>query len=149
MKIRIALLLCAFAVWTSPAIAQGPDAQKLYTQLYCPLCGGVRLDACTLRVCDEMKAEIEQKLAAGESGQQIIAYYRQRWGDQVLGYPPAEGINWAAWLAPLVLVVAGALLLFRMARSWTRPRGANRTVQPTADGVAPEVSARIERDLNE
>src|SRR5438067_9942263 len=111
------LLVAAFALAVDhmPVWAQSPspDALKLYTKLYCPLCGGVRLDACVLQVCEEMRSEIQQKLAAGQTEQQIIAYYRVRWGDQVLGYPPAEGINLVPWLVPFALVAGGGLALWR------------------------------------
>ncbi len=145
---KLLVLILAIVLSAAPAWAQGPDAQALYTKLYCPLCGGVRLDACQLPVCVEMKTEIVQKLAEGQSDQQIITYYRQRWGDQVLGYPPAEGINLAAWIAPIALIAAGALLLFRMALSWTAARRTVLAVPPAPD-VSPELAARIERELRE
>lgn len=148
MKRVVAALVVLGSLWTSAASAQGPDAQRLYTQLYCPLCGGVRLDACTLRVCEEMRVEIDQKLEAGETPAQIIAYYRARWGDQVLGYPPAEGINLAAWIAPVALVALGLLLLIRMALTWTKRRPAvGQVAGPPV--VSEELAARIERELNE
>lgn len=147
---KLLVLLLALALFAAPARAQGPDAQALYTKLYCPLCGGVRLDACQLPVCVEMKAEIVQKLADGQSDQQIISYYRQRWGDQVLGYPPAEGINWAAWLAPLGVVLVGGLLVARMAWTWTRSRpAAVHTNAKVSSAVSDDVAARIERELDE
>ncbi|MBI5879517.1 MAG: cytochrome c-type biogenesis protein CcmH [Chloroflexi bacterium] len=146
---RIVFAIIALAFWAAPAWAQGPDAQALYTKLYCPLCGGVRLDACQLPVCEEMKTEIAQKVAAGQTDQQIITYYRQRWGDQVLGYPPAEGINWAAWLAPIALVLVGIVIAGRMAWIWSRARPAvARATGPTGD-VSTEMAARIERELDE
>src|SRR5437870_9496134 len=114
------LAILGLALLTSTTAAQSPDAQKLYTKLYCPLCGGVRLDVCELKVCNDMKQVIDQKLAAGESEQQIIAYFRQQYGDQVLGYPPAEGINLLPWLIPFVMLVICALAIWRLALRWTR-----------------------------
>jgi cytochrome c-type biogenesis protein CcmH len=107
----------------------------------------VRLDACELKVCTEMKDEIVQKLAAGQSEDQIISYYRQRWGDQVLGYPPAEGINLLPWLIPIALVVVGGFALWRMATGWTRTPTAAPSDTPAS--VSADVAARIERELNE
>jgi|GraSoiStandDraft_15_1057317.scaffolds.fasta_scaffold305414_3 cytochrome c-type biogenesis protein CcmH len=141
------LAILGLALLTSTTAAQSPDAQKLYTKLYCPLCGGVRLDVCQLKVCDDMKQVINQKLAAGESEQQIIAYFRQQYGDQVLGYPPAEGINLVPWLIPFILVALGAIALWRMALNWTRQSAQASTIVGSA--VPKEVAARIERDLNE
>src|SRR5205085_8562347 len=133
-------------VW---AQSPSPDALKLYTKLYCPLCGGVRLDACQLQVCEEMRTEIQQKLAAGQTDDQIIQYYRVRWGDQVLGYPPAEGINLFPWLVPFALVAGGGLALWRMALGWTRGRSLARTPGSAATVPSPETAARIEREMYE
>ena len=146
---KLYLLLSWLIIFASPAFAQSPDAQKIYTKLYCPLCGGVRLDACELKVCDEMKTEIQQRLAAGQSEQEIIGYYRARWGDQVLGYPPAEGINWLPWVAPLLLVLVGGIILWRMALTWTRARAASPRQVANSASVPADIAARIERELNE
>jgi cytochrome c-type biogenesis protein CcmH len=142
------LILILVSMPLLPAAAQSPDAQKIYTHLYCPLCGGVRLDACELQVCSEMKVEIQQKLAAGESEQQIIQYYRVRWGDQVLGYPPAEGLNIVPWLLPVAMVGLSGFALWRMAAGWARRRASGAPVA-AAEGVPDELAARIERELYE
>lgn len=147
MKKAFLFAILGLSLLTATASAQSPDAQQLYTKLYCPLCGGVRLDVCVLKVCDDMKQVIGQKLAAGESEGQIIAYFRQQYGDQVLGYPPTEGINLIPWLIPFFLVVLGALALWQMALRWTRrPAAARAQLGPE---VSSDVVARIERELNE
>ena len=144
-----AAFILVVARWSTPAPAQTPSAQQLYTKLYCPLCGGVRLDACELQVCNDMRQEISQKLAAGESEQEIVQYYRARWGDQVLGYPPAEGINLVPWLIPLVLVLGGGIVLWRMASGWTRSRHAAAALPVSESLVPAETVARVERELYE
>ena len=144
-KLILILILAFVSLPLLPAAAQSPDALKLYTRLYCPLCGGVRLDVCELQVCSEMKAEIKQKLAAGESEQQIIQYYRVRWGDQVLGYPPAEGINIVPWLLPVAMVGLSGIALWRMAVGWSRRRRTQ--TAPVGSSIADEMAARIEREL--
>ncbi|MBI1800456.1 MAG: cytochrome c-type biogenesis protein CcmH [Chloroflexi bacterium] len=140
-----AVLLFALAV--SSALAQAPDAQTLYTKLYCPLCGGVRLDVCELPVCADMRSVIQQKLAAGEGEQQIINYFRQQYGDQVLGYPPTEGFHWAAWLVPIGLVAFGGIAAWRLVAGWTR--SARRRQGDSPARVSPDMVARIEREINE
>jgi cytochrome c-type biogenesis protein CcmH len=147
MKKSILFALLAIAIFGSLASAQSPDAQQLYTKLYCPLCGGVRLDVCELKVCADMKQVINERLAAGESEQQIIAYFRQQYGDQVLGYPPAEGINLLPWLIPFVLMVLAALVLWQMALRWTRRAAPARV--PAGPLIPGDIVARIERELDE
>ncbi len=145
---KIVVLLAVLLVVLAPTVAaQSPEAQKLYTKIYCPLCGGVRLDVCELKVCEDMRQLVVQKLAAGESEQQIIEYFRKQYGDQVLGYPPTEGINWLAWLLPFALVVIAGLALWRMAASWTH--SATQAQVGTKSDVPTGIAARIEQELEE
>ncbi|CAN5394200.1 hypothetical protein BH10CHL1_BH10CHL1_12650 [soil metagenome] len=80
-------------------------------ELWCPLCSGVRLDACELKACDQMRQEIGLRLAAGDNLEAIRTYFVAQYGPQVLGEPPRAGFNWIAWVLPFVVLLAGALFL--------------------------------------
>ena len=149
MKKLFVFLLVSLVLAAMLALAQGPDVQtkQLQTKLYCPLCGGVRLDVCELPVCADMKQVIADKKAKGESDEQIIAYFRTQYGDQVLGYPPTEGIHWVVWLAPMALVFGGGFVLWRMAASWTRPKKSAQTLPSST--IAADIATRIEKEINE
>ncbi|MCC6454552.1 MAG: cytochrome c-type biogenesis protein CcmH [Caldilineaceae bacterium] len=82
-------------------------------ELWCPLCSGVRLDACELKACDQMKEVIALKLAEGEDTETIKAYFVEQYGPQVMGEPPRQGFNWLAWILPAVAVVVGGLFFWR------------------------------------
>ena len=92
-------------------------------QLWCPLCSGVRLDACELKACDQMKVVIGQKLSAGEDVQSIKNYFLAQYGPQVLGEPPLEGFNWLAWLLPVAVLIGGGVFLWSRTRSMVRKPG--------------------------
>ena len=64
-------------------------------ELWCPLCSGVRLDACELKACDQMKEVIAIKLSEGEDTESIKQYFVGQYGPQVLGEPPREGFQLA------------------------------------------------------
>src|SRR5687767_8839880 len=51
------------------------DVNKVARDLWCPLCSGVRLDACELKACTQMKDMIAIKLAEGEDSESIQAYF--------------------------------------------------------------------------
>jgi cytochrome c-type biogenesis protein CcmH len=149
MKKLFVCLLLLLALAAMFVFVRGSDAQakQLQTKLYCPLCGGVRLDVCELPVCKDMKEVIAEKKAKGEGDEQIIAYFRTAYGDQVLGYPPTEGIHWLVWLAPAVLVLGGGVALWRMADGWTHSKkSAQALPSPT---IAADLASRIEKELNE
>jgi len=120
-------------------------------QLWCPLCNGVRLDACELKACAQMRDVIAIKLGEGESSESIQEYFVEAYGPQVLGRPPFEGFSWLAWmLPPLVLLVGGALVWMRV-RSMVRPAEAPQPKTALgADGVASHsdtYAARLEEEL--
>lgn len=124
------------------------DVNSVAKELWCPLCSGVRLDACELRACDQMKDVIADKLTAGETTQNIKNYFVQQYGPQVLGEPPLEGFNWLAWLLPVLVVAGGGVFL------WSRTRSMMRKPTATAASVVTEepgdhYSAELEKELKE
>lgn len=99
------------------------DINQVARELWCPLCSGVRLDACELKACDQMKDMIEIQLSQGQDLQTIKDYFVAQYGPQVLGEPPRSGFNWLAWILPFVVVIAGGVFLWTRARRMT-PRTA-------------------------
>jgi cytochrome c-type biogenesis protein CcmH len=102
------------------AAVSANDVNDVARQLWCPLCSGVRLDACELKACAQMKDVIGQKLAEGEDASSIKNYFVAQYGPQVLGEPPLEGFNWLAWILPVLALVAGGFLVLSRVRSGTR-----------------------------
>lgn len=141
--LTLLFVVCALTLLGAPAVlaqdgaapAAGPvtanDVNAVAKELWCPLCSGVRLDACELRACDQMKDVIADKLAEGESTQNIKDYFLQQYGPQVLGEPPLEGFNWLAWILPIVVLVGGGFFL------WSRARSMVRQPKAAAAGAAP------------
>jgi cytochrome c-type biogenesis protein CcmH len=85
-------------------------------ELWCPLCSGVRLDACELKACGQMRQEIALRLAAGDDVEAIKKYFVTQYGPQVLGEPPRAGFNWLAWILPFAVLLAGAIFLVMRGR---------------------------------
>lgn len=123
------------------------DVNVIARELWCPLCSGVRLDSCELRACEQMKDVIRIKLAEGEGLDTIRDYFVNQYGPQVLGAPPLEGINWLAWVLPVVVLAGGALYLVLRMR-----KGGQRAPEAAAAGPAPaplddEYARRLEEEL--
>ena len=122
-SLGLLLVVALLAGLAGIAFAQTPTPNQINAiakDLWCPLCNGVRLDNCELQACIQMKEVIAQKLMAGESKEQIRAYFVQQYGDVVLGAPAGGGFNTLVWILPvLVAVLAIGWLVFAL-RSWTR-----------------------------
>jgi cytochrome c-type biogenesis protein CcmH len=103
------------------------ETRRIGKQLQCPVCAGASVADSPSDLAGQMRAVIRSKLEAGESDQQIVGYFVERYGDSVLVEPPRRGIGLLVWLAPVAMLAAGAVLLWRLLRSWLRPRGTAET----------------------
>ncbi len=121
------------------------ETLRVASSLYCPVCPGVPLDVCDTQACAQWRALIHDKLAAGQTQEQIQEYFVAQYGERVLGAPRPQGFNLLIYLAPVVALVAGGGILGLAARSWMRTRGS-----PEAAAVMPDdLRERIERELKE
>ena len=92
------------------------EVNEIARELWCPLCSGVRLDACELKACDQMKDEIAIKLEDGQDLDSIKTYFLDQYGPQVLGEPPREGFNLLAWILPIAVLIGGGVFLVMRGR---------------------------------
>lgn len=126
---RLALLfLLALA---APARAVQPDevladpalearARELSQGLRCLVCRNENIDESNADLARDLRLLVRERLVAGDSDAEVIAWLVDRYGEYVLLEPPATGSNLILWVAgPALLVVAlgGAGLYLRRRRS--------------------------------
>lgn len=129
---------------TRPAASNLDDETMRVAQtLYCPVCPGVPLDVCETQACQQWRALIKEKLAAGQTSDQIQQYFVSQYGERVLGAPAPEGFNLTIYLAPLGAILAGMVVLVFAARQWM-PKGSTPSASTPVD-----YRERIERELKE
>ena len=84
--------------------------------LRCPVCQNLSVADSPSRLAGEMRADIASKLAAGQSPEQIRAFFVDRYGEWVLLAPTKQGLNLLPWAVPIVGVIAGAAVWFVLVR---------------------------------
>jgi len=94
-----------------PDPAQEAMAKALMEELRCLVCQGQSIADSNAELAGDMRALVRQRIAAGESPDQVRAWLIERYGDWVSYRPPVEPLTWPLWAAPLLLVLAGAWLL--------------------------------------
>jgi cytochrome c-type biogenesis protein CcmH len=152
----LTLLMVSFL---GPAFAQGSEptddeVNAIARQLYCPVCENIPLDACGTVACEQWRGIIRDKLAEGETEDQIKAYFVAQYGDRVLAEPPTRGFNWLAYLIPVLVLGGGAVLLSLGFRRWKQEQPVRATSrQSKKDSSLPkpeqEYLQRIEEELKE
>ncbi|MFA7296062.1 MAG: cytochrome c-type biogenesis protein [Dehalococcoidia bacterium] len=129
--IVVAVVLAALA-WSLAGVevarAQSADdtrALHIEQRLLCPQCTNLRLDVCDTILCADMRREVRDRVAQGQSDTEIIAYFQGRYGQRVLADVPRSGFNLVlfAWVGGSLLVVAvgGAFVLLRLRRTASAP----------------------------
>ncbi len=158
---RLILLIGLVILTAGAASAQDgvtdDDVNRVARQLYCPVCENIPLDVCETKACVRWKSTIREKLAAGESDADIIAYFVTQFGDRVVPVPQNQGIRALLYGLPVIVGIGGGALLIWQIVRWRRSRKAAKppsqgTKSPAAafsGAAAPDDSyrARIERDL--
>jgi cytochrome c-type biogenesis protein CcmH len=124
------------------------EVNAVAREIWCPLCSGVRLDACELKACEQMKDVIAIKLAEGEDTASIKAYFVEQYGPQVMGEPPRQGFNWLAWILPAVAVVLGAFFFWRTTQRMVKTDAvvASTPVKPSAGQATANAKPNVGED---
>jgi len=118
--LQAALVGAAWGGEAAPA-ADDPVLEKrvheLSAELRCLVCQNEALSASRAPLAVDLRNQIRERMRAGESDDQIVAYLVSRYGDFVLYRPPFKATTLLLWLGPLALLVIGfGLLSRRLAR---------------------------------
>jgi cytochrome c-type biogenesis protein CcmH len=96
-----------------PALAEGDVEQQtveIARLLKCPVCQNLSVADSPSPLAGQMRDIIRQKVVAGESRDQILAYFVGVYGEGVLSYPPASGFSGLAWWGAVAIPIAGLAL---------------------------------------
>ena len=112
------LLLGVAAAGLLAGSRKPPDrAYELEQRLRCPTCQSVSVADSPSETAAAMRSTIAAQVTAGRSDQQILDYFRARYGAWVLFDPPAGGATLWVWVLPLLAAAVGAVALALVVRS--------------------------------
>ena len=102
--------LTALTALTPSALAQSTTeirAKALYTELRCVVCAGQSIAESNAELAQDMRAQVDRLLQAGQSDGEIRTWFVTRYGDAVLMNPPIKPLTYALWYGPLVIFLIG------------------------------------------
>ena len=124
------------------------QAQGIDRMIMCPVCPAETIDQAQVEISFQMRAVVREMLADGKERDEILDFFVERYGKDILAAPPKTGANLVAWLAPVVGFGAGLVAVFLIIRSMSRQRPALVTAQPVQDaGLIPYLQL-VDRHLD-
>jgi cytochrome c-type biogenesis protein CcmH len=116
-------------------------ARGLSKELRCLVCQNQSIDESNADLAHDLRLLLRQRLAAGDTDQQVLDYIAARYGVFVLLDPPFAPLTWVLWLTPPVLVLGGG--------GWLLLRARRRRVDPAVPDLTPDESMRAAQLLGE
>jgi cytochrome c-type biogenesis protein CcmH len=131
----LAALMLAAVLAPLPAHAVRPDemlpdpalearARDIGKELRCLVCRNQSVDDSDASLAHDLRVLVRQRLTAGDSGAQVVAYVRSRYGDYVLLRPPFQLDTWLLWGGPAAILIIGLWGIGRYLRRQARMTGA-------------------------
>ena len=115
--------LALLAAAAMPALAVEPDeilddpvleerARDISSELRCMVCQNQSIDLSDAELAHDLRVLVRERLTAGDSDEEVLDYVVSRYGEFVLLKPRLSLRNALLWGAPVLLLVAGAGVLF-------------------------------------
>jgi cytochrome c-type biogenesis protein CcmH len=115
----LAVCLVVLVARSQPSNSVAARAARLDNELKCPDCQGESIANSNTDSARTIRADVLQRIQAGESDAQIRAYYVSNYPD-ILLRPDSHGIGFIAWGLPVIVIVAGLGGLFLAMRRWSK-----------------------------
>lgn len=135
--LALAALIAVVAVGLAGGGPRERDrAADLERRLRCPVCKTVSIAESPSETAATARQVVREQVAAGRSDDEVLAYFRQRYGEWILLDPEPVGRNLLLWAAPLAAALVGVVLV----------AGNRRAAAPAVD-LPDSVRADLDRRL--
>ncbi len=102
-----------------PDPAQEARAREIGRELRCLVCQNQSIDDSNAGLARDLRRIVRERVAAGDTNEQVVAFITERYGDYVRLTPPLKASTIALWASPVVALAAG---LFAVAAFYRRRR---------------------------
>ena len=116
-------------------------ARNLSSELRCLVCQNQSIDDSAAPLARDLRVLVRERLTAGDSDSQVLNFLVARYGEFVLLKPRFELHNLLLWGLPPVVLVAGMIALFVMAR---RRQSANLQVPALSAAEQQRIATLVE-----
>lgn len=119
---KVLVLICAllfsmpaFAIAVDEAPLQNPaqeeTARALMKELRCLVCQNQSIEDSDADLARDLRRIVRERVAAGDTPDEVKAYLVARYGDWVLLEPPLKGRTIMLWAGPFIMLLLGGVML--------------------------------------
>lgn len=124
LYLLLVALLVVIATWSTLLLT--PPGQRtidqrvmdVAAQLKCVVCQGESVADSQAALAQQMRLVIQNQLQAGKSEQEVIHYFEERYGAEIVWSPAWQGFGLLAWLIPILFWSGGIALVVFLLREW-------------------------------
>lgn len=124
---RLVVVLSIIIGLIGPAFAVEPDeiladpvleerARSISKGLRCVVCQNQDIDSSNAGVARDLRMLVRERLLAGDTDDEVMAYVRARYGDYVLMSPPLNSSTIFLWAAPFLFGTLAIIAFFIVMR---------------------------------
>ncbi|MDP7123170.1 MAG: cytochrome c-type biogenesis protein CcmH [Alphaproteobacteria bacterium] len=120
-------------VLSDPALEE--RAREISQGLRCLVCQNQTIDDSNAGLAKDLRILVRERLMAGDSNQEVMAFITDRYGDFVLLKPPLKTGTLLLWFGPgaILLLGAGALARFYANRRRQESAGGDEAAKPLSE----------------
>jgi len=152
MRALLPALIVALGLAIVPALAVNPDeilddsaleerARDISAGLRCMVCQNQSIDDSDAELARDLRVLVRDRLVAGDTNDEVVAYVVDRYGEFVLLRPTLSARNALLWGTPIIILLLGgtAALMFGRRQSQSR----------AGEALTAEEQARVAKILDE
>ncbi len=153
--VAIALIALAFVIVAPAGHTVGVDryrlddpvlearAHKIARSLRCLVCQNQSIEDSNADLAADLRRIVRERVAAGDTDDEVRAYIVARYGDWVLLKPPFKAKTYLLWFGPFLLILAGGIGVWLYYR-----RREQLTISPLSAEEETQLAALLDDDAD-
>jgi cytochrome c-type biogenesis protein CcmH len=120
------------------------ESHAINQMIMCPVCPAETIDQAQVPIARQMRQIVREMLAEGASREEILDFFAQRYGQDILAAPPKSGFNLVAWVFPVAGVAAALVVGLLVLRSMSARKPDATAAEPLASPLDSGLDAYLE-----
>lgn len=143
--LAVAIGLALSVTVSGPALER--EARAIDEMLVAPCCFSQQVSIHQSAAAMEVRRDVRERLAAGQTRQQILNAYVARYGKRILVEPPAAGFDLTLYITPAIVFLASIAIVVLVLRRVALPAAS--APEPAAGTGDPDIESRLDDELRD